>query len=129
MHRQSAQAPAAERQRRERAGRAAEVAAALLLMCKGYRILAWRHRSRLGEIDLIARRGRRLAFVEVKARPTLDEARHSLGDAQTRRIWDAAEHWVGRRPHLKTCELGFDAVFVIPRRLPRHLPNALQPLY
>ena len=117
------------RQRRESAGRFAEAVAAALLVCKGYRILAWRYRSRLGEIDLIARRGRRLAFVEVKARPTIDRAMAALGETQTRRIWAAAEHWVGRHPRHLGCEMGFDAVLVIGGRVPRHLPNALQPLY
>lgn len=122
-------APDRVRQRRESAGRYAEAVAAFLLVCKGYRILAWRHRSRLGEIDLIARRGRRLAFVEVKARPTLDRAMAALGETQTRRIWAAAEHWVARHPRHQGCEMGFDAVLVIGGRMPRHLPNALQPLY
>ena len=121
--------PDRRRQTRERAGRTAEWMAAALLMLKGYRIVAWRHRSRLGEIDLIGIRGRRIAFVEVKARHTFADAMASLGDTQARRIWDAAEQWVGKHPRYRDRERGFDVVVVVPGRLPRHLPNALQPLY
>lgn len=117
-----------ERRRRERAGRCAETLAAAYLICKGYRILGWRYRCRYGEIDLIARRGRRLAFVEVKTRPTLPEAQAALGELQARRIYDAAESWLARRPRQHGCDICFDAVLVVAGRLPRHLPNALQPL-
>lgn len=110
----------------ERRGRLAERLAAALLLAKGYRILARRHRSRYGEIDLIAVRGRRLAFVEVKARPTFDEAEQSLTDGQAARIADAAEQWVWRHPAYRAHEIGLDAVLIMPWRLPRHAPNALQ---
>ena len=117
------------RRAREQAGRTAEAVAALFLIAKGYRILGRRLRSRLGEIDIVAKRGRRLAFVEVKARSSLAAGHAALADAQARRIHDAAERFVAQRPHLQNCELGFDAVIVTPWRLPVHLPNALQPLY
>jgi putative endonuclease len=116
----------AERQRRYQRGHIAEIVAAALLLCKGYRILARRHRSRLGEIDLIAVRGQRLAFVEVKRRPTLDKAKHSIGERQTQRLAAAAEQWVWQRPAYHAYEIGLDAVMVAPGRLPRHLPNMLQ---
>jgi putative endonuclease len=115
-----------ERRQRYLRGHAAEFAAALLLILKGYRILARRHRTRLGEIDLIAVRGRRLAFVEVKRRPTLDAAEQSIGERQTRRHAAAAEQWVWRHPAYHAYEIGLDAVVVAPRRWPRHLCNALQ---
>jgi putative endonuclease len=128
----SARAPArrpvstAERQRRYQRGHIAEFLAAALLLCKGYRILARRHRSKLGEIDLIAVRGQRLAFVEVKRRPTLDAAKHSIGERQTRRLAAAAEQWVWQHPAYHTYEIGLDAVMVAPGRWPSHLPNELQ---
>jgi len=110
----------------ERRGRLAEHIAAALMMAKGYRIIARRHRSRLGEIDLIAVRGRRLAFIEVKARPTIAEAEQSLTGGQAARIADAAEQWVWRHPAYRAHEIGLDAVLITPWRLPRHAPNALQ---
>jgi putative endonuclease len=61
-----------------RQGLRAETIAALFLRLKGYRILARRFTSPVGEIDLVARRGTSLVFVEVKARPTLDAAAESI---------------------------------------------------
>ena len=110
----------------ERRGRLSELAAAALLLLKGYRILARRHRSRLGEIDLIAVRGRRLAFVEVKQRPTFGEAEAALTPSQAARIADAAEQWVWRHPAYRDHEIGLDAVLIAPLSLPRHAVNALQ---
>jgi putative endonuclease len=115
-----------ERRQRYQRGLIAEVVAAALLMLKGYRILARRHRTRLGEIDLIAVRGKRLAFVEVKRRPTIDGATQSIGERQTQRISAAAEQWVWQHPAYHNHEIGLDAVVVAPRRWPCHLANALQ---
>jgi putative endonuclease len=111
----------------ERRGRLAELVAASLLVLKGYRILARRYRSRHGEIDLIAVRGRRLAFVEVKQRPTMAEAEASLTAGQAARIAEAAERWVWRRPRYRDHVIGLDAVLIAPGRLPRHAVDALQP--
>jgi putative endonuclease len=116
----------AEKRRRFWRGQLAELFAAALLVLKGYRILARRHRTRLGEIDLIAVRGRRLAFVEVKHRPTIDDAHSSISHSQTDRIAAAAEQWVWRHPAYHAHEIGLDAILLAPRRMPRHLPNALQ---
>lgn len=105
----------------------AELAAALLLQLKGYRVIERRHRSRAGEIDLIAVRGRRLAFVEVKYRGSLDAAAAAITGVQAQRIADAAERWVWRHPHYRDCEIGLDAVLVAHGCLPHHAMNALQP--
>lgn len=129
MRRQASTVRAGDATRRraaERRGRLAEWLAAVLLVAKGYRILERRHRSRAGEIDLIAVRGRRLAFVEVKHRATLDEAIRSVGDDQSRRIETAAENWVWRHPRYREHEIGLDAIFLAPGSLPRHAPDALQ---
>lgn len=114
------------RRQRERMGRWAELIAAAVLCLKGYRILARRYRSKAGEIDLIAVRGRRLAFVEVKRRPTLDAAEAAKTFRQARRIARAAEQWVWRHPAYRDYEIGLDALLLVPGRLPRHQPNALQ---
>lgn len=112
-------------------GVAAEGVAALWLMLKGYRILDRRRRaptgSGAGEIDLVARRGRTLAFVEVKFRPDLDRAAFAIGAEQRRRIARAAEALVARHPRLGGLEIRFDAVLVAPWRWPRHLPGAWTP--
>lgn len=110
------------RRKAERRGRRAETLAALLLRAKGYRILARRFRCPAGEIDLIALRGRTLAFVEVKARGDASAAAESLSAHQRRRICRAAEAFLQRRPDLADRTLRFDAVLV--SGLPRHQAGA-----
>jgi putative endonuclease len=110
----------------ERRGRLAEHVASTLLRLKGYRILARRLRTPLGEIDLVAVRGRRLAFVEVKQRPSVEEATAAIDTPQAVRLGDAAEAWVWRHPAYRRHEIGLDAILVAPWSLPRHRPNMLQ---
>lgn len=114
------------RRQREQSGRMAEHIAAVLLCLKGYRILARRYRSKLGEIDLIAVRGRRLAFVEVKRRSNIEAAEAAKTMRQAQRIARAAEQWVWRHPAYRDYEIGLDAMLIVPGHLPRHQPNALQ---
>jgi putative endonuclease len=117
------------KRQREQRGRLAELLAAALLCLKGYRILARRYRSRAGEVDLIAVRGRRLAFVEVKHRPTIEAAEAAKTRSQAQRMARAAEQWVWRHPAYRNHEIGLDAFLVAPGHMPRHQPNALQPAY
>jgi putative endonuclease len=116
----------AERLERYRRGRLSELVAAALLLAKGYRILDRRCRTPYGEIDLIAVRGKRIAFVEVKRRATRLEAEAALTPHQARRIVRAAEHWASRHPRYRDHDRGLDAVLVVPLRLPAHLPDVLQ---
>jgi putative endonuclease len=106
----------------ERGGRRAERLAAWWLRLKGWRILAIRARTSVGEVDLIARRGRVLAFVEVKARASDAAAGIALDDWRLRRVVSAAEALAPRyaRPG---DDIRIDAVFIVPRRLPRHMVN------
>ena len=115
----------AERLGRYRRGRVSELVAAALLLAKGYRILERRCRTPYGEIDIIAVRSKRLAFVEVKRRATRAEAEAALTQYQARRIVRAAEFWVSRNSRYRDHDRGLDAVLVVPRRLPAHLPDAL----
>jgi putative endonuclease len=117
--------PSADRIARYRRGHLSEVLAALLMLAKGYRILARRCRTPYGEIDLIAVRGHRLAFVEVKLRPTREEAEAALTNAQAHRIAEAAEYWIARHRRYHNHDRGLDAVLVLPFRLPVHLPDVL----
>ncbi len=113
--------------RRRRAwnrGRRAESLAACWLRLKGYRILARGFRVGVGEIDLIARRGRVLALVEVKARARLAEAGESLGHRQRARIGRAAEAFLQRHPRLGRLDLRFDVVLIAPGQWPRHIADA-----
>src|SRR5882672_1426622 len=111
---------------RYRRGRLSEWLAAAALLAKGYRILGRRVRTPYGEIDLIAVRGRRLAFVEVKRRATRLEGEAAITPRQAGRIARAAEFWVNRNRAYREHEQGLDVVFVTPGRLPAHVPDAMQ---
>lgn len=114
-----------ERRRRLRSGLTAELIAAGLLMVKGYRILARRHRTPYGEIDLIVARRQRIAFVEVKRRATPADAEAALTPHQAGRIGRAADYWLDRHRTFQQHEIGLDAVLVVRGHWPRHIPNAL----
>ncbi|BAU89125.1 hypothetical protein MPPM_0520 [Methylorubrum populi] len=120
--------PDPEARRRATYGRglSAETWALLALMLKGYRPLARRFAASGGEIDLIVRRGRTVAFVEVKARRTLDSATIAIDARKRARLSRAARAWLARHPLPAEATLRADAVFVAPRRWPRHLPNAFE---
>ena len=111
-----------KRQQAERGGRRAERLAAWWLRLKGWRILAVRARTPVGEVDLIARRGRVLAFVEVKARASDEAAEFALDEWRLRRVARAAE---ALTPHYARPDddIRIDALFIVPGRLPRHLVN------
>jgi len=113
-----------ERRAAFRRGLSAETRAAILLLVKGYRILARRWQSPVGEIDIVARRRRVLIFVEVKARARLDDAAEAVSERQRRRIVAAAQAWLAGHPEHASAEIRFDAVLVMPRRWPRHIVAA-----
>ena len=110
------------REAAEKRGRGAETLACWWLRLHGWRILARRARVPGGEVDIIARRGKVVAFLEVKARATEEAAAMSLDAWRLRRVLVAAERLAPRylRPG---DDLRIDAVFIVPRRLPRHMPN------
>ena len=107
-------------------GVAGEWIAAWLLRFKGYRILAQRFKSGPGEIDLIARRRRTLAFVEVKARPSLREGLEAVTPRQRQRICRAAAVFLSGRPGLAGYDQRFDIIVVRPWAWPLHVANAWQ---
>lgn len=92
------------------------------LQLKGWKILGRRVRTPVGEVDLVARRGRTVAFVEVKARATAAEAGWALDEWRLRRVAAAAEA-LAHRYAREGDDIRLDAVFVVPRRLPRHMTN------
>ncbi|MDJ0607628.1 MAG: YraN family protein [Kiloniellales bacterium] len=105
-------------------GRRGETLAAWWLRCKGYRILAQDFRAKVGEIDLIARRGGTLALVEVKARQSEEAAAEAVRPEQRRRVARAALAFLQRHPALSALRLRFDVIFIVPGRMPRHVPDA-----
>lgn len=116
------------RQRREAFGRWAEWFAAALLILRGYRILGRRVRTGRGEIDIVAVRGRRLAFVEVKARATAAQAEAAVSAHQAARLAGAAAAWVRRHARYRDHRIAFDRFEVAGLGHLRHVPDALAPL-
>jgi putative endonuclease len=114
----------ADRRRAESRGRFAEARCAWGLRLKGYRILERRTRGPLGEIDIVARRGKIIAFIEVKSRQSLDAALESVSIRQQGRIRDAAELYLARAPHLAHLAPRFDVMLVAGWRWPRHIRDA-----
>ncbi|MDP6388425.1 MAG: YraN family protein [Alphaproteobacteria bacterium] len=112
------------RQRAFRKGRLAESLCALMLMFQGYRIVAQRLRSPVGEIDILARRGKTLAIVEVKARPTQQAAAESVTGRQRARLIQAAQWLIAGRPEFAALEIRFDVMLVSPWRMPKHIVDA-----
>lgn len=119
-----AKPPAAERQAAQKLGLSAESRAAAYLMAKGYRIVARRYKTPVGEIDIVAQRLGTVVFAEVKARGSLDAAAESVSPRQRARIIDAAQHWLAAHPKAAGLPLRFDVILIAPGRLPRHLPGA-----
>jgi len=115
------------RRRAERDGRLAETLAAIWLRLKGYRILARRLKTPVGEIDILARRGAMLVAVEVKARRDLALAAAAITPRQWRRLARAAEWALAHRPEWAGLSLRFDALLLARGRLPRHVADAWRP--
>ncbi len=111
-----------KREAAEKRGRHAEKVAARFLRLKGWRILAGRVRTPRDEVDLIAKRGALVAFVEVKARTKLEDLETSIDQRRLKRVADAAEIL-----YSKYCTKGedmrIDVILIAPRRLPVHLTN------
>ncbi|HEY5458962.1 MAG TPA: YraN family protein [Sphingomicrobium sp.] len=110
------------RQLAENRGRKAETIAAWWLRLHGWNILAKRARVAGGEVDLVARRGRTLAFVEVKQRCTVDAAAWALDEYRLRRVAVAAQRLAPRYAR-DGDDIRIDALFIVPGRLPRHMAN------
>lgn len=104
-------------------GIAAEELAQKLLEGKHYRLLAHRYRNQAGEIDIVAKRGNHIAFVEVKGRKSHDEAAWSILPRQQYRIASAAEGFLGENAEYAGCSASFDVVLVSPTQGCAHIEN------
>lgn len=114
----------AARQKAQKHGLFAETLAAIALRLKGYRIVARNYKTKLGEIDIIARRGDLVAIVEVKARNTLQTSIDSVGFHSTTRIQNAADLWLSKQSDAHLISMRFDIVAVQPRKWPVHIMDA-----
>lgn len=113
-----------KRQKAWRRGHVAEYLAAAFLLFKGYRILAIRHRTKLGEIDIVARKGDLAIFVEVKSRRGAQEAIDAVSFSSQKRIRAASDLWLARQPDFARLSQRYDIVAMLPGRWPQHFPDA-----
>jgi putative endonuclease len=119
-----ASGPRQERVAAFKLGISAESRAAMLLIAKGYRIVARRWKTPFGEIDIVARRRRALVFVEVKARERASQAAEAVTERSKHRIVAAANLWLAHKPDDARGDIRFDVVLVTPGRMPQHIANA-----
>jgi putative endonuclease len=114
--------PAAKRLAAEKRGRQAERLCAWWLRLKGWSILDRRVRTPAGEIDLIARRGSIVAFIEVKARRDDESLDLAIDERRLSRVAAAAESLA----HIYLApgdDMRIDVMLLAPGRPPRHLAN------
>jgi len=109
-----------------RLGLRAESLAAFYLRVKGYRILDRRYRCAAGEVDIIARRGDALCFVEVKARRTAVAGLEAVTPRTRKRIVNAARIWLAGHPGHEMCAWRFDIIVIRPVALPDHRISAFE---
>ncbi|WP_240006384.1 YraN family protein [Pseudaquidulcibacter saccharophilus] len=113
-----------KRQKSEFYGRLAEFAAILLLTLKFYLVLRTRYRNNYGEIDIIALRGKKLVFVEVKLRKATESAQFSISHRQMERIKNAAIGFCKSRKWAGQKQWRYDVIACAPWKLPKHIKNA-----
>lgn len=90
----------------------AEKIVLLYLFLKGYKILFWRYKTYFGEIDIIAKKGKMLAIIEVKARKSKAQIDEILSPKQISRIKNAVEFFLVKKPEFRSYIIRFDFVFV-----------------
>jgi len=115
---------AASRKKAYSLGHKGEFLAAFYLRLKGYRILARRFKTPVGEVDLIARKGTTIAFVEVKARARYEDGVEAVTYRQQMRSIRAAKYFIAAHPELADLDLRFDAMIILPGFSVKHLKGA-----
>jgi putative endonuclease len=120
----SAEPETIKRRRAQKWGYLSEWIAAASLVLKGYRILSMRYKTKLGEIDIIARKGHLIVMVEVKARPTIEEAFDAVSISSQRRIEAAGDLWLATQKNAHLLSIRYDIIAVRPWKWPTHYENA-----
>ncbi len=113
----------ADRRAAEAAGRRGERIAGWWLRLKGWHILDRRVRTPAGEVDLVAKRGALIAFVEVKTRATAAELDLAIDQRRLARVAAAAEYLMGRYATAGE-DIRVDVLLLAPGQVPRHIENA-----
>ena len=106
-----------------RRGIRAEIIAGLYLSVTGWRVLAWRWKCLLGEIDLVAKRGKTISFIAVKARQNEQAAIDSITAHQWRRISEAADLFMARHGQYADCSWRSDGIIIVLRKWPGRFKN------
>lgn len=114
----------ADRKKSEKQGRRAETVAMWWLRAKGYRILGSRVRTPRGEIDIIAKKGSVIAFIEVKNRANIDAALAAVRPQQMRRIISAANYWLATANSCENLTCRFDIMLIKPYVYIKHVMSA-----
>lgn len=114
----------AARRKRYRRGLRSEWLALAFLSLKGYRLIAWRAKTPVGEIDLVLKRGKNLVFVEVKGRTNHDEAAFAVHQKNQSRVVRAAQYFIAGHPQYADAAIRFDVCLVAWYRFPKHLRHA-----
>jgi putative endonuclease len=114
----------ASRQQAYKKGHRGEALAAIYLRLKGYRILERRYKTPVGEVDLIAQKGKGLVFAEVKARNTYEQGAEAITRRQQLRTIKAAKYYLRTRPEVASWDLRFDALIVLPGFKIKHIKDA-----
>lgn len=110
-----------------RAGWLAETVAAFYLMIKGYRIILWRAKTPVGEVDLIAAKRDYIVFIEVKLRKQGEDALYAVHGRNRLRVSRAAEYLRARQPDWQGKALRFDVIALSWPFFIRHIDNAWRP--
>lgn len=112
-----------KRVRAEKKGQRGEIFATWALRLKGYRILERQYRTKLGEVDIIARKGDLIAMVEVKARNSVEAALDSVTATAQRRIASAGDLWLAKQRDCARLSVRYDVICIVPGRWPVHREN------
>ncbi len=113
-----------KRQKAEKKGRRGEWLSAIALRLRGYSIIERGYKTKLGEIDIIARKKDLVAIVEVKVRNDIDAAINAVSHTSQQRIANAADLWLSTQKDFAKLSIRFDIMVVLPRRWPVHFPGA-----
>lgn len=119
--------PDRDRRGAEKRGRTAETLAVFWLRLKGYSVLERRYKRPIGEVDIIAKRGKTLAFIEVKQRRSIELAQTAVTERAWQRIARAAEIWAAANPTSKSLDWRFDLIAISTTSSPKHFRDYWRP--
>lgn len=105
----------------------AEIIVIFFLIIKLYKIRAWRYRSIYGEIDIIATKGKKIFFIEVKARKFYKDFTENLvTNKQIKRISNSANFYISKNKNFLNYNATFDVVFISASFKFKYISNAWQ---